>query len=257
MTGRPSSGVWYRRPTTPPVPLAVAPTLASWDRHDHPSQRALAGFLSSLEPLVRPALQVLATPAVLALDVGLPKSTSLTSGGRDLDNYVFPIVTRFGPARFAAVFARKHHGRSTLAIGPAQLGDDGASEHWTHGSAFLTTSSVTTAWKQQLAAGLAASTEVRVLPPGPVEVRLAFQVGPQRNWANLWKPAIDALGGVLGVAEPAKPFGPLDDRITDLELQHSVDPGIGHAVQVDIWWRSGNRASVSNTGFRHRWTARG
>jgi hypothetical protein len=28
-------------PVTPPVPLTLAPTLASWDRHDHPSQRAL------------------------------------------------------------------------------------------------------------------------------------------------------------------------------------------------------------------------
>jgi hypothetical protein len=257
MMTRPPSGARYRRPGTPPVRLAVTPTLASWDRHDHPSQRALSAFLDSLEPLVRPALQQLASPAVLALDIGLSKGTQLTSGGRDLDNYLFPIVARFGPAHFVAVFARKHHGRSTIAIGPAQLAEDEPSGHWAHGSALLTASSDMTAWKQQLVAGLAASTDVRVLPPGPVAVHLAFRIGPQRNWANLWKPAIDALGGVLGVDNPAKPFAPRDDRITDLGLQHSIDPRIGHAVQVDVWWRPADRAAVPRRPIWTRWTARG
>jgi hypothetical protein len=169
--------------------------VASWDRADHPSQRALSAFLDSLEPLLRPALQQPANPVALALDIGLPTGTPLTSGGRDLDNYLFPIVARFGPARFAA------------------------------------------AWKQQLAAGLAASTNLRVLPPGPAAIHIAFRVGPYRNWANLWKPAIDALGGVLGVDNPARPFAPRDDRITELGLQNSIDPSLGHAVQVDVWWR--------------------
>jgi hypothetical protein len=40
---------------------------------------------------------------------------------------------------------------------------------------------------------------------------------------------------VLGVDNPAKPFHPRDDWITDLGLQHSIDPSIGHAVQVDVW----------------------
>ena len=186
---------------------------------------------------MRPALQQLAAPVALALEVGLPKGTQLTSRGRDLDNYLFPIVARFGPARFAAAFARKHHGRSTIAIGPAQLATDDPAGRWAHGSAQLTASSETTAWKQQLVAGLAASTTVEVLPPGPVAVHLAFRVGPHRNGANLWKPAIDTLGGVLGVDNPAKPFAPRDDRITDLGLQQLIDPTIGHAVQVEVWWR--------------------
>jgi hypothetical protein len=85
---------------------------------------------------------------------------------------------------------------------------------------------------------LAASTTLRILPPGPVDIHIAFRVGPHRNWANLWKPAIDALGGVLGVDNPARPFAPRDDRITELGLQHSIDPSLGHAVQVGVWWRS-------------------
>jgi hypothetical protein len=145
MTMSPSE-IRYRRPGTPSVRLAVTPTLASWDRHDHPSQRALSAFLDSLEPLVRPALAQLSSPVVLALEVGLPKGTQLTSGGRDLDNYLFPIVARFGAARFAAAFARKHHRRSTIAIGPAQLATDEPPGHWAHGSALLTVSSETAAW---------------------------------------------------------------------------------------------------------------
>jgi hypothetical protein len=43
------------------VPLTLTPTLASWDRHDYPSQRVLLAFLDTLERLVRPALQQLAT----------------------------------------------------------------------------------------------------------------------------------------------------------------------------------------------------
>jgi hypothetical protein len=211
--------------------------VASWDRADHPSQRALSAFLDSLEPLLRPALQQPANPVALALDIGLPTGTPLTSGGRDLDNYLFPIVARFGPARFAAAFACKHHGRSAIAVGPAQLADDDPPGHWAQGSVLLTASSDTAAWKQQLAAGLAASTNLRVLPPGPAAIHIAFRVGPYRNWANLWKPAIDALGGVLGVDNPARPFAPRDDRITELGLQNSIDPSLGHAVQVDVWWR--------------------
>ena len=33
---------------------------------------------------------------------------------------------------------------------------------------------------------------------GRVELALLFGVSPQRNWVTLWKPAIGALGGILG-----------------------------------------------------------
>jgi hypothetical protein len=35
----------------------------------------------------------------------------LTDGGHDLDNYLFPLAQRLGPARLAATFGRKIHGR--------------------------------------------------------------------------------------------------------------------------------------------------
>jgi len=41
------------------------------------------------------------------LSVGLRGELALTSGGRDLDNYLFPLAQRLGPARIAAMFGRK------------------------------------------------------------------------------------------------------------------------------------------------------
>jgi len=59
----------------------------------------------------------------------------------------------------------------------------------------------------------------------------------RRNWTTLWKPAIDALGPVLGVPNPALPFRPDDDRIVDLELQRHLDDTLGNDVVVRVWWR--------------------
>jgi len=233
----------YRWPTAIRAPLPAAPVLASWDRHDHPSQKALTAFLDTLEPLVRPTLAAPPADLALALEVGLPATTPLTSGGRDLDNYLFPIAARFGPARFTAVFARKHHGPSALTIGPAMLEDQTPVDRWSHAAARVTASSATTAWKQQLADALAADPSVQVLPAGPVALHLGFRVSPQRNWATLWKPAVDALGGLLGLEDPARRFHPRDDRIVELGLQQVVDLSIGHAVDIDIWWRpAGSRS---------------
>ncbi len=39
--------------------------------------------------------------------MGLLDQVRLTDGGRDLDNYLFPIARRLGPERVAAMFAAK------------------------------------------------------------------------------------------------------------------------------------------------------
>jgi hypothetical protein len=63
-----------------------------------------------------------------------------------------------------------------------------------------------------------------------------FTVARARNWSNLWKPAIDALGPMLGIPNPAKPFDPLDDRIVSLGLHRTVDDSVGWGVIVEAWW---------------------
>ena len=48
--------------------------------------------------------------------VGLLDQVPQTEAGRDLDNYLFPIAQRLGPRRAAAMFGRKTHGASWLAV---------------------------------------------------------------------------------------------------------------------------------------------
>jgi hypothetical protein len=66
---------------------------------------------------------------------------------------------------------------------------------------------------------------------------IAVTTGPGRNWANLWKPLIDAFGPMLG-DDPARPFHPHDDRIVCVGLHHHIDIGIAHDVLIDAWWGS-------------------
>lgn len=43
------------------------------------------------------------------------------------------------------------------------------------------------------------------MKPGPVSMDIALTTGPNRNWANLWKPVIDSFGPVVG-EDPARSF---------------------------------------------------
>jgi predicted RNase H-like nuclease len=100
--------------------LSTSPVLESWNARDHPELLRLRQFLDHVGELVT----VSDDDQHLALDlrIGLPESTSLTSGGGDVDNYLFPIARRLGAARFDAVFGCKGHGAVfTLAIGEAEL----------------------------------------------------------------------------------------------------------------------------------------
>ncbi len=109
----------YRYPADA-VRLSVEPQLASWDRAGHPSQVRLAGFLAHVDAVVAQALAAASGRVAVELTVGLPGTVSLIDGGRDLDNYLFPVARRLGPARVAAIFGRKIHGPSSLAVGPAE-----------------------------------------------------------------------------------------------------------------------------------------
>jgi len=103
-----------------PVLLSVEPGLASWDRGGSPGQVRLARFLDHAEAVAAPALVALDGLLAVELTVGLSGQLSLTSGGRDLDNYLFPLAQRLGAGRIAAMFGRKVHGPSFLAVGPAE-----------------------------------------------------------------------------------------------------------------------------------------
>ena len=137
------------------------------------------------------------------LTVGLPGHQPLIDGGRDLDNYLFPVARQLGPQRVAAMFGRKTHGSSWLAVGPAEPEETPAPPLF---SARMTGSYERMAWKQELHDRLVRA-DVSEVRPGPAGLRIAVTTGPGRNWAALWKLLIDAFGPVLG-EDPLRPFPP-------------------------------------------------
>jgi hypothetical protein len=180
-----------------------------------------------------PLVAATSGPIAVELTKGLPARQSLTDGGRDLDNYLFPVAVRLGPQRIAAMFGRKTRGPSWLAVGPA-LAEAAAA--WPMFSARLTGSYERKSWKQHLHDQLAQA-GVTAVRPGPAALEISVTTGAGRNWTSLWKPLIDAFGPVLG-EDPAQPFHPRDDRTTSLGLHHHVTSGIGHDVVIDAWWAS-------------------
>ncbi len=116
----------YRPPDVPGIELRRPPVLESWNARDHPDQLRLHAFLDEVEAAV--AICDEAANLALELQVGLPQSKSLTSGGGDLDNYLFPIARRIGAGRLDAAFGTKRHATtSTLAVGRWPLARHGAS----------------------------------------------------------------------------------------------------------------------------------
>ena len=97
----------YRRPVSA-MRHSVKPQLASWDRAAHPSQVKLRRFLAQVDAVAGPALAAVTGRVAVELIVGFSDGVSLTDGGHDLDNYLFPVVQRLGPQRVAAVDRLEH-----------------------------------------------------------------------------------------------------------------------------------------------------
>jgi hypothetical protein len=209
---------------------SVKPQLASWDRAGHPSQVKLGRFLAHVDAIAGPVLATVSGPIAAELIVGFSDGVSLTDGDHDLDDYLFPVAQRLGPERVAAIFGRKIHGPSSLAVGPARPDTAGATAQF---STRMAGSYERKEWKQQLHDRLAV--QAAAIDPGPAGLTIALTTGPGRNWASLWKPLIDAFGPVLG-EDPTRPFRTRDDRIVSLALHHTIDPGIAHDVIIDAWW---------------------
>ncbi len=219
----------YRRPVGA-MRQSVKPQLASWDGAGHPSQVKLARFLAHVDAIAGPVLATVSGRVAAELSVGFSDGVPLIDGGHDLDNYLFPVAQRLGPERVAAIFGRKFHGPSSLAVGPARPGKARAPPPV---CTRMAGSYERREWKQELHDRLAA--QAAAIDPGPAGLKIALTTGPGRNWASLWKPLIDAFGPVLG-EDPALPFHPQDDRIVSLGLHHTIDTGIAHDVIIDAWW---------------------
>jgi hypothetical protein len=216
------------------LPLAIEPRLESWDSKTSPSQIRLAEYITHVLALCESQVAACGDrPLAVHLAVGLPDSISLTEGGRDLDNYLFPIVRALGTNRVATARATKSRGQSAIGIGVASEADQSPSSY-SFASAHTTASSVRVEWKHQIADQLRDQV-LSPAPAGPLHVHVALRVGPRRNWAYLWKPVIDSLGCILG--EGPRPFHPSDDRIVRLAFHRSIDEHIGNDVEIGVWWK--------------------
>ena len=223
----------YGRPANL-VPLSFDPQLASWDAAGQPGQLRLARFLADLESVATPIMASFHGPLAVELMVGLPSTIPLTTGGRDLDNYLYPVAQRLGATGLTAVFGRKAHEPSWLAVGSAQ--PDTTKTTPPRFATRIAGSYTRAEWKEALRDRLLLA-QVRPAEPGAVEMDIAVTTSAGRNWANLWKPLIDAFGPILG-EDPVRPFHPHDDRIVSLGLHHNVAAGIGDDVIVEAWWNS-------------------
>jgi hypothetical protein len=207
----------FQRPDSEPIALAVPPRLASWNKAGDPDQVRLERFLAAAEELVVAQLQRLPDPLALRLDVGLPASVRLLEA-HDLDNYLFPLITRLTKTtgrQFVSVWCTKRHSdRSFIRLERARL--DPTPGNFDRAK-LLTTwmAGQSTAFKEQLRDQLAG---LDALEEGPVTLQLGFTVGRHRNWANLWKPAIDSLDQLLGRTRPDRDWHPRDGRIVELGL---------------------------------------
>jgi len=191
----------YRRPAGV-MRQSVKPQLASWDRAGHPSQVKLARFLAHVGAITGPVLATVRGRVAAELIVGFSDGVSLIDSGHDLDNYLFPVAQRLGPQRVAAIFGRKIHGPSSLAVAPAQPATAQATPQF---STRMAGSYQRKEWKQTLHDRLAV--QATTIDPGPAGLTIALTTGPGRNWASLWKPLIDAFGPPAG-RRPHPPVPP-------------------------------------------------
>jgi len=220
--------VFFRRPDSTAVTLQVEPRLASWNRSDHRDQIALKQALGSAEAQLRDLARGVYGPLAVRLDVGIREGLPLLDH-RDLDNYAYPVAAYLLKAwnrPLTSMWATKavaptSHLRCMLATEKAAPDVLIVVE--------TTASSDSAAYKEQVYEALPDA----LLPDGPVSVELAFVVSPRRNWLNLWKPTIDALGKLLG-SSGERPWNPHDGRITELGLHCTTDSQIGSRIRIGI-----------------------
>lgn len=217
---------WYRRPDGDGLVLRKAPRLASWNKSTDPDQVRLRDYLEDTAQLVSPQLTT-AGPWALLLEIGLPAARDLVDMA-DLDNYAFPLATRLRNKDLVAVWCTKRHAETSRVLAAPARETTGPGTTYT---VRTTASAATTAYKEQVRSVVV---DAAVIPTGPVQLQMAFVVGPHRNWRTLWKPTIDALDPLLGRTREDRDWHPQDGRITDLGLHVTVDASLGHDVLLSI-----------------------
>lgn len=164
----------FALPEGPALELALMPRLESWDRRDHPAQRALREFVDHVRELVDPVIETTSGELAVRLDVGL-RETVDPLWERDLDNYLFPIA-RAMPERVVSMCGTK--GRESQSYVRVQPAVEVAVVPGWQVFEVARAPGNERSWKAAVRRALAGAAE---LPAGPVGLQLALAVGLHRN----------------------------------------------------------------------------
>jgi hypothetical protein len=99
------TGLFARPNPATRLTLTDEPVLESWNAADHPDQLRLRAYLDGVADVLKSDEWALGQHAV-ELVVGIPDSLPVDRGGRDIDNYLYPVAHRLGADRIAAAFGR-------------------------------------------------------------------------------------------------------------------------------------------------------
>jgi hypothetical protein len=215
----------------------ISPLLASWEKSTHPAQVRLRAYLNDIICKLMPLPKI--GPFFLRLEVDVQDPQRLLRH-YDLENYLTPLFSSqcLPSYRFALVTATKYvGGGSRIAWGKASPCSSIDGENWSSFSFNAGCGATQKSWKERIRSALALCDPI-VVPPGPARIRMAWRCASHRNWCSLWKPTGDAMGPVLGVANPKRPYHLDDDRIVDLEFHRNIDDSLGHDVEVGMWWQA-------------------
>ena len=219
-------------PGRPGCAIECRTQAGEWNRAGDPDQVKLEAFLAATEQILRSRCEQLTGPLAIRLDIGLPPATPLLDQ-RDLDNYLFPLAVRMSKTtgtRLVSLWGTKQRSDASFAriesavpivrrlVAPITRSAPTGQARPPPSNSRSTTS----------------STSAASLPDGPVRLQLSFTVGPRRNWLNLWKPTIDALGQILGSTTPGQSWHPQDGRIVELGLHCRVEQALGNEVLITI-----------------------
>jgi hypothetical protein len=236
--------VFFERPDGPVITLRSTPRLANWNRSGETGATRLTRALGFSQHLTDPELAACSGPVALRFDVGLPRAVRLLDE-RDLDNYLLPLTAHLAersPHPIVSVWGCKRYADETsLRVDTARpRRDQAAGDDQALAMTFTTSAE---GERDDFKAGFRAEIHDLVadamagsepLPEGPVTLEVAFVVGPNRNWLDLWWSTIDGLGPLLGQS-PAQPqFHPRDGRIVDLGLHCTVDPDLDTDVVIGL-----------------------
>lgn len=219
---------WFARPEGAALRLRKQPEVEQWEAGGHPRLALEREYLDDTENLITPI--GIEGSFALRLDVGLPPTAALLDK-YDLDNYAKPLAARLGNTGLVSVWCTKAYG------GASFVRLEAAREVAPPPDVVIAQPTVSYdpagPYKEQIHAAIA---RLEPLPLGrPVRLEMAFHVGPDRKWWNLWKPTIDGMIHLLGQSTARNgQQQPLDGRIAELGLHQNIDPSAGHAVTIGI-----------------------